>query len=290
MIVTIIGLGLIGGSMALDLKKRGFASQILGVDSNKEHARRAEEIGFVDAIVDLKDAAKLSNVIILAVPVDASIQLINEILPQLDSQILIDVGSTKEPLINVANQHENRNLFLAAHPMAGTEFTGPDSAISGLFDNNAVIFCDVENSSTKAVSMAEKIFTTLNMRRIDMDAKSHDVHAAYVSHISHISSFALALSVLHKEKNEKNIFDMASGGFTSTVRLAKSSPAMWAPIFLQNKANVTEVLDTYINFLYDFKLALFNDDEKRLYELMNRANSIQPILQNKEEKLVEITK
>jgi prephenate dehydrogenase len=264
--------------MALDLKKRGFAESVVGVDTNEKNAQRAMELGIVDEITGIEGAIKMVDVIILAVPVDATIELINKILPQINMQVLIDVGSTKEPIVKAANLHENRKQFVAAHPMAGTEFSGPDAAISGLFDDKAVILCEKEKSSEQALKLACDMFSILKMRQIEMNAQNHDVHAAYISHISHISSFALALSVLHKEKDEKSIFEMASGGFASTVRLAKSSPDMWAPIFLQNKKNVTEVLDTYINFLYEFKLALFNNDQGRLMDLMTMANKIRPIL------------
>ncbi len=287
MIVSIIGLGLIGGSIAIDLRKRGFANSLLGMDANTEHAAKALELGLVDSIVDHYEQLRFSDIIILAVPVDAAIALLNNILPLLDNQLLIDVGSTKEPLINAVNGNEKRHLFLAAHPMAGTEFSGPQAAISGLFDQKAVIFCNAEETDTNLVYLADAMFAALKMRRIDMDAKSHDIHAAYVSHISHISSFALALSVLHKEKDERSIFEMASGGFASTVRLAKSSPDMWAPIFMQNRKNVLEVLDTYINYLYDFKLAIFNQDKERLLFLMNKANDIKPILNLKEKLTVK---
>jgi len=287
MIVSIVGLGLIGGSMAIDLRKRGFASSVLGMDANPEHARKALEIGLVDSIVEHYEQLRFSDIIILAVPVDAAIALMQNILPLLDNQLLIDVGSTKEPLIDAVRGHDKRKLFLAAHPMAGTEFSGPQAAISGLFDDKAVIFCNSEDTDEGLVNLADAMFSSLQMRRIDMDAKSHDIHAAYVSHISHISSFALALSVLHKEKDERSIFEMASGGFASTVRLAKSSPDMWAPIFMQNRKNVLEVLDTYITYLYDFKLAIFNQDKERLLFLMKKANDIKPILSLKEKLTVK---
>lgn len=282
MIISVVGLGLIGGSMAIDLKKRGFATSIMGMDANAEHAKTALELGIVDSLLDNLEQLRLSDIIILAVPVDVAVGLVKQILPILDNQLIIDVGSTKEPLVEAVKELPNRKLFLAAHPMAGTEFSGPTAAHSGLFDEKAVIFCNVEETEKNLVQLAANMFSVLKMRRIDMDAKSHDVHAAYVSHISHISSFALALSVLHKEKDEQSIFEMASGGFASTVRLAKSSPDMWTPIFMQNRKNVLEVLDTYINFLYDFKLAIFNQDKERLHFLMEKANDIKPILNLKE--------
>ena len=283
--LAVIGLGLIGGSMALDLKKRGFTNWVIGVDNNNEHAKKALELGIVDEITDLKTAVKKSEVIALATPVSASNSLVIEILNLIDNQIVFDVGSTKEPIVTAVSTHSKRPYFVAAHPMAGTEFTGPEAAIHNLFDGKALILCDTENSSENAIKVVKNIFATLKMRFTEMDAKSHDVHAAYVSHISHISSFALALTVLHKEKDEKNIFNMASGGFRSTVRLAKSSAEMWTPIFSQNKKNVLEVLDTYINFLYDFKLAIFNEDEDRLNTLMQKGNTIRDILEEKKKEI-----
>ncbi len=281
MTITIIGIGLIGGSLAKDLKKRGFAQQIFGVEKNLISAKRALELGLVDEIMEMEEAVKLSDIIVLSVPVSVAGKLSVQILDLVDNQIVFDVGSTKFPIVEAIKNHPKRANFVATHPMAGTEFTGPDAAISDLFDAKALILCDTNNSSERAIRQVKKIFDLLNMRIIEMDAQNHDVHAAYVSHISHISSFALALTVLHKEKDEKSIFNMASGGFESTVRLAKSSAEMWTPIFLQNKKNVLEVLDTYINFLYDFKLAIFNDDTERLNFLMNKGNTIREILDQK---------
>ncbi len=288
MVLAVIGLGLIGGSMALDLRERGFAHKIIGVDKNTEHAARALELGLVDEIATFNKAVKLADMVLLAVPVSAAAKLVVDVLNLVDNQVVFDVGSTKLPIIEAAKAHPKRPNFVAAHPMAGTEFTGPDAAIRNLFDSKALILCDLENSGEWAVRKVKELFSVLKMRFIEMDAQSHDIHAAYVSHISHISSFALALTVLHKEKDEKNIFNMASGGFESTVRLAKSSAEMWTPIFTQNKKNVLEVLDTYINFLYDFKLAIFNDDKERLNFLMQKGNSIRDILEQKKTEMDKI--
>lgn len=287
MIVTIIGIGLIGGSLAKEMRKLNFASKIIGVEKNIIHAQKALDLKIVDQILDLDSAIIQSDLIIISVPVDIACEIAPKILDKIDEQIVFDVGSTKKSILNSIKNHPKRENFVGIHPMAGTENTGPEAAILNLFENNAVIFCDTKNSSHKAISLTKYLFNLLKMRIIEMEPEAHDIHAAYVSHISHISSFALALTVLHKEKNEKNIFDMASGGFESTVRLAKSSAKMWTPIFQQNKDNVLEVLDTYINFLYDFKLAIFNEDSERLNFLMQKGNSVEKIL-NKKQNLLSL--
>ena len=277
--VTIIGIGLIGGSLAIDMRRRGIAEHIFGVDNNPDNAIQAKALGLVDEIVDLQTGVEKADVVVLSVPVDAAVYLAPKVLDMIDSQVVFDTTSVKLPLIKTIASHPKRKNFVAVHPMAGTEYSGPQAAQAGLFDNKTLIICDAESSDKKSIAVVEDVFGKFNMRIIQMDAYSHDVHAAYVSHISHISSFALALSVLYKEKDEKNIFDMAGGGFASTVRLAKSAASMWVPIFLQNKQNVLEVLDTYINFLYDFKLAIFNDDRQRLEILIKRANKVRDILE-----------
>ena len=250
--VGIIGIGLIGGSMAIDLKKRGFADRIVGVENNHLHAAAAVEIGLVDEVVSLDECVAQSDIIVVATPVNVAIRLIPEILDKVDTQIVTDVCSTKEKINEIVHYHPKRKNFVASHPMAGTEYSGPWAALPGLFDGRAGIICNAEDSDLRAVEMIKKMYDCLNMRIIFMRAAHHDVHTAYVSHISHITSFALALTVLEKEKNEKNIFDLASGGFSSTVRLAKSNADMWAPIFSQNKENVLTVLDTYIEKLQEF--------------------------------------
>lgn len=276
--VGIIGIGLIGGSMAIDLKRRGFATKIVGVEKDHLHAVAAKEIGLVDEIVDLDTCVATSDIIVVATPVSAAIRLIPGILDKVDKQVVTDVCSTKEKIGEIVHYHPNRKNFVAAHPMAGTEYSGPWAAIPGLFDGRAGIICNAEDSDIRAVELIQKMYDCLNMRVIYMRAAHHDVHTAYVSHISHISSFALALTVLEKEKNEKNIFDLASGGFSSTVRLAKSNADMWAPIFSQNKENVLTVLDTYIEKLQDFKKHIADYDEEGIKDLIHNANKIKRIL------------
>ncbi len=276
--IGIIGIGLIGGSMAIDLKKRGFADRVVGVENNRLHAAAAREMGLVDEIVSLDDCVAQSDIIVVATPVNAALRLIPEILDKVDTQIVTDVCSTKEKINESVHYHPKRKNFVASHPMAGTEYSGPWAALPGLFDGRAGIICNAEDSDIRAVEMIKKMYDCLNMRIIFMRAAHHDVHTAYVSHISHITSFALALTVLEKEKNEKNIFDLASGGFSSTVRLAKSNADMWAPIFSQNKENVLTVLDTYIEKLQEFKKHIAEYDENGVKELIHNANKIKRII------------
>jgi prephenate dehydrogenase len=214
----------------------------------------------------------------LAIPVDAAVKILPFILDKVDKQIITDMCSTKEQLCLSVKDHPKRKNYVAAHPMAGTEYSGPWAAKPGLFDGKAVIFCDTENSSIRANSTVRLMFDTLNMRPVLMDAAQHDKHAAYVSHISHISSFALALTVLDQEKNENNIFDLASGGFDSTVRLAKSSSEMWSPIFEQNAENVVAVIETYIKYLENFKTAIQEHDSDKITSLILSSNKIKRVL------------
>lgn len=276
--IAIVGLGLIGGSMALDLKNSRFASEIIGVDSNSAHADKALALQLVDRIEPLEAALGTCDIIILAIPVQHISGLLPIILDKVRDQVVIDVGSTKEIMSVAVQGHENRGQYVATHPMAGTEFSGPQAAISGLFQKKVTIFCDADKSSPQALDLAVKLYETLGMPIIYMDSREHDLHAAYVSHISHISSFALALTVLEKEKDQENIFNLASGGFESTVRLAKSSPEMWTPIFTNNASNVINVLDTYILELQKFKNAIKSRDTDALNKLMEEANKIKRIL------------
>ncbi len=279
MIVTIVGLGLIGGSMAIDLKRCAFASTIYGVDSNKEHCQKAIELELVDAIKPMDEAIWAADLAILAIPVDAILKTLPEALNHISkNSVITDVGSTKYEIIQSIKDHPKRSRYVAAHPMAGTEYSGPEAAIKNLFQEKVCIICDKEKSDEDAIESVEKMFRALYMEPLYMNAKDHDTHAAYVSHISHISSFILASTVLDKEKSSKTIFDMASGGFASTVRLAKSSPKMWAPIFKQNNENIVEVLETYIKKMEDFKDFIKNDDKEGLLKMMEKANEIKRII------------
>ncbi|MBS1736976.1 MAG: prephenate dehydrogenase [Bacteroidetes bacterium] len=276
--IAIIGTGLIGGSIALKLKNNQLATHIIGVENNAIHAREALELKVVDEIKSLDEAIRESELIFLAIPVEAASKLILEILNKLNKQVLIDVGSTKMNICETVKDNKNRGRFVASHPMWGTEFSGPAAATSAAFAGNAVVICDKENSDVDALAMAEKIYKSLGMHIIYMDAQSHDIHAAYVSHISHITSFALANTVLEKEREESAIFDMASGGFESTVRLAKSNPEMWVPIFKQNRDNVLDVLNEHISQLKKFKSCLEKENYTYLKELIDHSNKIKKIL------------
>ena len=277
--IGIIGLGLIGGSIAIDLKRKGYAHQVLGVEADSVNASAALKIGLVDRIVQVEECVAESDIIILAVPVGAAARLLPQVLDMVDdTKTVTDVCSTKELLVKTVKDHPMRRRYVASHPMAGTEYSGPWAAMPGLFDGHACIICDPQDSSCDAVKLIEDLYTVLNMRTIEMSAENHDVHTAYVSHISHITSFALALTVLDKEKDEKHIFDLASGGFSSTVRLAKSSPDMWTPILSQNRDNILHVMDTYIEKMNAFRHAIADGDEEKVRDLIEDANRIRRII------------
>ena len=279
----VIGLGLIGGSMAIDLKRKGFAQTVLGVDADPVNAAAAEKIGLVDRVVSFEECVDQSDVIILAVPVNAALKLLPMVLDRFEQtdakdKVVLDVCSTKEHLSRSVKYHSRRKMYVASHPMSGTEYSGPWAALPGLFDGRAGIICDSDESDRRAVKVVEELYTTLNMRLIYMNSTNHDVHTAYVSHVSHVISFALAQTVLEKEKDEKHIFDLASGGFASTARLAKSGADMWTPILLQNSDNVLRVMDTYIEKLNAFREAIADGDEDAVRRLIEEANKIRRII------------
>ncbi len=278
--VCIIGIGLIGGSLAIDLKRRGFAGTIIGVDSNKHHQNIALHSGLVDKIDTLENAVKKSDLIILSTPVSANKELLPIILNLVEgtTKVVTDMGSTKAGVAEAAINHPSRGRYVASHPMAGTEFSGPMAAIGKLFDYKHVIICDKELSDEDALRTVVGMYNTLNMRISYMKSVDHDIHVAYVSHISHITSFSLALSVLDKEKDEENILKLAGGGFESTVRLAKSNAETWAPIFLQNSDYIIEVLDNYLEKMNLFRKYIVEKNQEGLTELMNEANKIRKIL------------
>jgi len=276
--VTIVGTGLIGGSLGLVLKEKGIAKQVIGVDDNKKHQQRAKELGLIDEVLLLKHAVAKSDLVILAIPVNASNDVLPVILNMIDHQVVMDVGSTKKNVLDVVTNHPKRGRFVATHPMWGTEFSGPEAAVSDAFINKATVICGREESDGDALAVVEYIYKRIGMHLIYMDAAAHDLHAAYISHISHITSFALANTVLEKEKEENTIFELASAGFQSTVRLAKSNPATWVPIFKQNRENVLDVLNEHITQLRKFKSCLEKENYDYLYELIEHANGIQRIL------------
>lgn len=279
MTISIIGIGLIGGSLAITLKENGFADTIIGVDANIESEHKALRRKIIDEALPLNEAIERSQLIILATPVDSMRELLPQILDLVTDQVVIDVGSTKELLLERVKGHPKRQNFVATHPMAGTEYSGVEAAIPNLFDEKYTVFCDVEDSNPKAVELVEALYRSIPMKITYLDAKAHDIHTAYVSHISHISSFALALTVLEKEKDEGRIFELASTGFSSTVRLAKSAPDTWIPIFRQNRDNVLDVLDEHINTLSKFRTLLIKKDFEQFHELMEEANHIKKILE-----------
>ncbi len=279
MVVTVIGVGLIGGSMALALKEKGIAKKVIGVGRNAVTIQKAIDLGIIDEGLSLEEAVKQSDFIYVSIPVDVTIPVMQQVMDLItDKQIVADAGSTKFALCEALRNHPIRKQFVATHPMWGTEYSGPEAAVRGAFAGRACVICEKDKSSAAALKLVEDIYKAVNMHIIYMDAESHDVHAAYVSHISHITSFALANTVLEKEKEEDTIFEMAGGGFESTVRLAKSNSAMWAPIFMQNKENVLDVLNEHISQLRKFKASLEKENVEYLTELMENANKIKRIL------------
>lgn len=279
--ITIVGVGLISGSFALAMKEHGFTKKVIGVSRTIKSLEEAKSLGIIDEFLTLEDAIEQSDLIYIAIPVDATINITLSILDKInDRQIVVDAGSTKWPLCKAIKNHKLRSRFIATHPMWGTEYSGPQAAVKGAFVGRSCVICESEKSDVEAVLKIEEIYKALGMHMIYMDAESHDRHAAYISHISHITSFALANTVLEKETQENAIFDLAGGGFESTVRLAKSSPNMWAPIFLQNKENILEVLNEHIQQLEMFKKSLENNNRQQLEEWMIRANDIKRILKS----------
>jgi len=278
--IGIIGLGLMGGSFALDIKIPFPSSIIHGIDNSAENLNKAKEIGLIDFIISYKDLRKM-DLILVAVPVSHSLNLIPKVLDLISLNTLVfDVGSTKQAICELLNDHPKRGNYLAAHPMAGTEFSGPEAAQKGLYVGKTNIICEFEKTDTKLRKLALKIFNNLEMKTIYMDPKSHDIHVAYVSHLSHISSFMLGKTVIEKEENENNIFDLAGSGFESTVRLAKSLPETWTPIFLQNKGNLVLAIEEYVSNLNLIKELILNENESDLSEILNNTNRIKEILNN----------
>ena len=278
--IAAVGIGLIGGSLMIDLRRRGFADKIIGVDSNLQHRNIAQLCGLVDETDTLENAVDRSDLIILSTPVDTNCSMLPGILDRIagTSKVVTDMGSTKGSMAKISENHPGRGRYVALHPMAGTEFSGPLAAIGKLFDYKNAIICDRELSDEDALSLVEKMLDLLNMRKVYMNSSDHDVHVAYVSHISHITSFSLALSVLDKEKEEQNILTLAGGGFESTVRLAKSNGDTWAPIFLENSQFITEVIDNYIEKMNLFRKMISEKDKEGLKALMEEANKIRKIL------------
>lgn len=279
---TIIGLGLIGGSFALGLRKSGLVTELVGVDRSDANAKKAVELGLVDKILPEEEALAQADLVVLAIPVNALNAFLPNVLDAIKKDaVVIDAGSTKSSICKVIANHPRRNQFVAAHPIAGTENSGPTAAFHGLFKDKTNIICESGKSSAKALEVAIKVFNALEMKTIFMEADEHDRHVAYVSHLSHVSSFLLGQTVLDIEKDEKNIFDLAGSGFASTVRLAKSSPDMWAPIFEQNSEYLSQALLEYIMHLQRFHYHLMKHDTKELHRIMSKANEIRRVLDSK---------
>lgn len=276
--IAIVGIGLIGGSLAIQLHEKKISSKLIGVDSNAAHEAKALELELVDEVLPLDEAIAQSDVIVLSIPVDTMVGLLPQILDKVTNQIVLDLGSTKSQVVDAVKQHPKRGRYVATHPMWGTEYSGPAAAVRGAFEDKAVILCNEEESDTDAVEWVKYMYRKIGMHLLSMEAKAHDLHAAYVSHISHITSFALANTVLEKEKEEQAIFELASAGFASTVRLAKSNPNMWVPIFLQNKIHVLDVLDEHIEQLKKFRNSIAESDGVQLKGLIEHANEIRRIL------------
>lgn len=277
--VTIVGVGLIGGSIGIDLRKTGIASRLVGVEVSRDHGLAAVELGLVDEILPLEEAVRDADVVITAIPVNSIRNVLLKILDLIgDQTTVIDTGSTKSMICKAVEKHGRRPQFVAAHPIAGTENSGPRAAFSGLFIHKTNIICEQEKSSPRSLEVADGIFEALQMRTIFMDPVEHDKHVAYVSHLSHVSSFLLGQTVLDIEKDEKNIFNLAGSGFASTVRLAKSSPDMWAPIFEQNAEYLSQALLEYIMHLQKFQYHLMKRDVNELHRIMTEANRIRNVL------------
>ncbi len=276
--IGIIGLGLIGGSFAISAKKHIKDSICYGEDISEKHLNKAFGLNLIDEILNKKKYF-LMDVIILAVPVDIAYNNIISLLDEVnDNALIIDVGSIKNNICQKVSLHPKRNQFLATHPIAGTEYSGPEAAFEKLFYDQNQIICESNKTRPDLLEWALNWFSQMSMRVLEMSPQEHDEHIAYVSHLSHISSFMLGKTVIEKEKDEEAIFDMAGSGFASTVRLAKSSPEMWTPILIENKKNIVSVLTEYIENLKNFKMLLQSDNNIDIIKQLKSINKIEKIL------------
>lgn len=276
--ITIVGIGLIGGSIGIRLRETQFCEKIIGVEKNETNAKKAIQLGLVDEILPLDDAIASSQIIVLTVPVDAILAILPGILDKVTDQVVIDMGSTKTEILHLIADHPNRGRYIAAHPMTGTEYSGPEAAIPNLYKGKVMVYVEAFKTDEDAFDLADALTEQLEMKTTFMTTEEHDMHTAYVSHISHLTSFALALTVLEKEKSQGRIFELAGSGFESTVRLAKSSPDMWTPIFKQNRENVLEVLEEHIKQLQKLHSKLEKEDYEGLYKLIKKSNKIKRII------------
>ncbi|QBQ41309.1 prephenate dehydrogenase [Sphingobacterium psychroaquaticum] len=276
--IAIVGIGLIGGSIGIRLKETQFAQKTIGVEKNEANQKKALQLGLVDEILPLEEALKQAKIIILTIPVDAIVKILPGLLDKVTDQVVIDMGSTKTNILRTIADHPKRGRYVAAHPMAGTEYSGPEAAVPGLFKEKVMVYVEAFKSDEDAFELADAVTEQLEMKTSFMNADEHDEHTAYVSHISHLTSFALALTVLEKEKSQGRIFELAGSGFQSTVRLAKSSPEMWTPIFKQNRENVLEVLEEHIKQLQNLYNKLAAEDYEGLHKLIKKSNKIKRII------------
>lgn len=278
--VTIIGLGLIGCSLALAMRKKFKRIHLVGIDANKKNSRIALKKGYIDELAKAAEAIPISDIVILAVPVSSIEKILPKILDIIHSKaVVLDMGSTKKGICDTVRRHPKRKNFIACHPMAGTENSGPEAAIEDLFTHKVMVVCEPKLSSPLILERALKLFSKLQMRVVFMEPSKHDVQAAYISHLSHVVSYALAITVLQKEKSTRTIFNLAGSGFQTTVRLAKSHPEMWTPIITENAQNIHEVLNEYMKNLAVFKRAIQRHDQKKISTLIKRANRIRKVLQ-----------
>jgi len=276
--IYVIGIGLIGGSFAIDMRKLFPKSTIIGIDKSEIHLQKALELKLIDETSEL---SKINNpdIIVISVPVKSILNILPIVLKSVNNNsLVIDFGSTKKNICQIVKDHPNRQNFLATHPIAGTEFSGPAAAHEGLFEGKNIIICDKDKTDKSILELGLKIFNLMKMKIGYMDSDSHDKHIAYVSHLSHISSFMLGKTVMDEEKNEKNIFDMAGSGFESTVRLAKSSPEMWTDIFEDNKKNIIKSLDDYIKNLAHINSLIKKDRFNEVESQLKSINYIKTIL------------
>lgn len=276
MTVGIIGLGLIGGSIAMDLQNSNFAERIIGNDYNQRHIEYALEKKFIHEAMDIENIIKQSDLIVLSVPVNVIKKMLSALLDlTYNNKVIIDTGSTKHEICQSVAKHASRSRFVATHPIAGTEYSGPQAAMAGLFDKKTVVLCDTQNSAPEALEITKRLYSTLNAKLIEVSSNAHDKHAAYLSHLSHALAFSLArVALKFQNKSIENVFYMAGSGFSSTVRLAKSDPKTWLPIFESNKPHLLEAMESYLKELRKIQQALYKNDLETLCRYMDEANDI----------------
>jgi len=272
--IGIIGLGLIGGSIGLSLRKSE-SYRVIGYDRNEIHRKEAYENGLVDEVVSFQDVQDV-DILFLAIPVDGIIAVLKEFDNLKKDTTIIDLGSTKSDIAKAIPKNI-REQFVLAHPMAGTEKSGPLSAFNGLYKDRVVVLCDLQDSSDFHNRRAENIFSELKMKLTKMDSDAHDCHTAWISHLPHIISFSLANSVM-KQEDPRSILDLSAGGFRDMSRLAKSSPAMWKDISKQNRENLLKSIEFFEQELASFKESIRDEQWDKLQDKMQFANRLHDIL------------